>query len=161
VKWHREALGQYNDAICSEQLKTLSLASTILPDTAYAQLLMNDLLERCGELMCHLQKLQAELKTRVQHQDADGKTRSSVPIAEDRDQQGTQQSALTIQFSPTGNSHGSFTSFTPTGDTAQVRSKITVCWTAQGDRRALKFVKLCLHTPRFLTMILDLARHYS
>ncbi|KAI1871516.1 uncharacterized protein JN550_004510 [Neoarthrinium moseri] len=159
MKWHRESLGQYIDAICEGRLEQLSLASTFIPTDAFSQLSTAELLDRCKELTRHLQKLHSELGRRELDADAgddEDSVYSDVDMEEiDFDLFGSPEPVIGQLPTPLGSQKEA-----PTKG-LEIRSKILKYWSADEDSRAYKFVRKPLHTPRFLAILLDLARHYS
>jgi hypothetical protein len=161
MTWHRESLGKYIDAICEGNLENMSLASTFVPDDSFAQLSNEEILDRCGELTRHLQSLHAELTRRKQQQVPDNGTAVNlagnvIPDPGTRHVHDTVTTSRQVPAFPRVKP----SDITPS-DSRQLRLKILQYWTENGDPRAFKFVRMPLHTPRFLAIILDLARHYS
>ncbi|KAH6653248.1 hypothetical protein BKA67DRAFT_536935 [Truncatella angustata] len=170
MKWRRESLGKYIDAICNGTLESMPLSSASIPSDAFTQLSTDDLLERCSELTRHLQKLHTELARRKQHevfvstQEPDEEDSyfadsafSDVDLEETLavSTQNTTLSATQLPTSP-GSQPGSSLL-----EGQRVRNMFLKYWSEGDDPRAFRFVKIPFHTPRFLALLLDLARHYS
>ncbi|KAK9771643.1 putative Conserved oligomeric Golgi complex subunit 5 [Seiridium cardinale] len=158
IKWHRESLGRFMDAISEGRIEGMSLSSAFVPNDGLAQLSTDDLLERCSELTQHLQKLHAELIRRKHHEPLDSDTESvysDVEFEEHCESSSEDTVAISTQLTSPPTSQPQ--SNQPEGQ--KVRSRILKHWSSD-DPRAAKFVRMA-HSPRFLAILLDLARHYS
>ncbi|KAK6087055.1 oligomeric Golgi complex subunit 5 [Seiridium cupressi] len=158
IKWHRESLGRFIDAISEGRNEGMSLSSAFVPNDGLAQLSTDDLLERCSELTRHLQKLHAELIRRKHNAPLDSDTESVYSDVEfEEHYESSSEDTVTISTQLTSPPTSQSQSNQPEGQ--KVRSRILKHWSSD-DPRAAKFVRMS-HSPRFLAILLDLARHYS
>lgn len=161
MKWQKESLGQYIDAICQGKLEEMSLASTFVPVDALSQLSTEELLGRCTELTRHLQKLHNELAVR-HHAEAlaDSDTESDYSDVEFEEVHlsprfGTPVAATQLSTPPSSQPPSSVP------EDHHLRKLILMHWPEEKNFHASRFVRMPLHTPRFLVVLLDLARYYT
>ncbi|KAF3025084.1 hypothetical protein E8E14_014539 [Neopestalotiopsis sp. 37M] len=161
MKWQKESLARYIDAICQGKLEEMPLSSTYIPNDALSQLSTDDLLGRCSELTRHLQKLHAELAARQYAEvlaDSDAESVYSDVEFEEcflSPGQVTPSPATQPPTPPTSR----ISSTIP--EDQQLRSTILMHWGEDENSQGSKFVRLPLHTPRFLVVLLELARYYT
>ncbi|KAI0123585.1 hypothetical protein BJ170DRAFT_598801 [Xylariales sp. AK1849] len=159
MKWQRQALSQFIDAIYKGELEKLPTSTSFTPDEEVSRLPTRELLERCGELTRHLQRLHAELASRMRHTELNAEAPPIRTVTVEQNPDYLQEPAgPTIDLTPTPPSSYAATE---SSEVKGLRSNILQFWTVDGDSRTHKFVQLPLHTPRFLSMLLELAHHYS
>lgn len=165
MKWQKESLGQYIDAICQGKLEEMSLISTYVPMNALSQLSTEELLGRCNELTQNLQNLHTELAVR-HHAEAlaDSEPESDYSDVEFEEvhlspRVDTPVAATQLSTQPSSQPSSQPPSSVP--EDQKLRKTILMHWPEEKNFRASQFVRMPLHTPRFLVVLLDLARNYT
>ncbi|ETS73812.1 hypothetical protein PFICI_14758 [Pestalotiopsis fici W106-1] len=161
MKWQKESLGNYIDAICQGKLEQMSLSSTYIPNDALSQLSTDELLGRCNELTRQLQKIHAELAARQYAEALVDSDEESV--YSDVEFEECSISPKQITPLPATQSLTPPTSQPPSSipEDQQLRDTILMHWREDENPQVAKFVRLSLHKPRFLVVLLELARYYT